>query len=155
MLLIFLLHRLLRYIRRSHQATAEQLYYHSLLSGYASHSALYAFEITFCYDDMVSQFVLDVLRHDGYDVRVLYGCQLDEVVHGVIADDERRIAVGIVLTGRVVVVVISQQRTRLYEFTFLSWSIASTSSCDEWTKMKDGIRGSVIICFLPCFVICL
>ena len=74
-------HRLLRYIRRSHQTTAEQLYYHSLLSGNARPPALYALEITFCYDDIVTLFVLDVLRCHRDDVRAIYGSQIDEVVH--------------------------------------------------------------------------
>ena len=62
---------------------------------------------------MVAQFVLDVLRCDRNDVRVLNGCQLDEVVHDFIADDERRIAVGVVLAIRGVVIVIAQQRAWL------------------------------------------
>ena len=56
---------------------------------------------------------MDVLRRDRNDVRVLYGCQLDEVVHGFIGDEEGRITVGIVLAIRGVVVVIAQQGTLL------------------------------------------
>lgn len=81
-------HRLFRDICRRNQTTAEQFYYNSLLSCNACGPSLYAFEIAFCYDDMVSQFVLDILRCDRNDMRVLYGCQLDEVIHGFVADDE-------------------------------------------------------------------
>ena len=58
---------------------------------------------------------MDVLRCDGYDMRILYGSQLYEVVHGFIANDKGRIAIRIVFAIRGVIVVIAQQGTRLEE----------------------------------------
>lgn len=103
---LYFCHRLLRHIRRSHQTAVEELYDHALLSGYASHSAMNAFEFTFFHDDGVAQFELDVVRGDGDDMRILDGGKADEVVHGLLSNGKWRIAVGIVLATRCVVIVI-------------------------------------------------
>ena len=90
-------HRLLRHIRRSYQASIKQLHNHALLPGNSCHSAINAFEFTFCHNYVITKFELDVVRSDVDDVRILDGGEADEVVHGFISDCEWWIAIGIVL----------------------------------------------------------
>lgn len=90
-------HRFLRHIRRSYQASIKQLYYHALLPSNSCHSSMNTLELTFCYNDVITKFKLDAVGSDGDDVRILDGGEADEVVHGFISDCEWWIAVGIVL----------------------------------------------------------
>ncbi len=103
-------HRFLRHIRRSYQAPVKQFHYHALLPCNPRHSAMNTLELTFCHNDVVIQFELDVVRSDGDDVRVLDGGEADEVIHGLISDSERWIAVGIVLKMDGMVKVVAEQR---------------------------------------------
>lgn len=99
-------HRLPRHICRSHQTSVEQLNYHSLLPGNSRHSSMNTLELTFCHNDIVTQLELDAVGSDGNDMRILDGCEADEVVHCFILDCQRWITVGIVLTlGSVVEVI--------------------------------------------------
>ena len=41
-------HSLLRYIRRSHQASIKKFYHHSLLSSNPCHSTMYILKLTLC-----------------------------------------------------------------------------------------------------------
>lgn len=101
-------HRLLRHIRRSHQASVKQLYNHALLPCNSCHSAMNAFEFAFCHNYVITKFKLDIVRGDWDDVWVLDGGETDEVVYGFIFDSEWWIAVGIVLAMDGVIEVVAE-----------------------------------------------
>ena len=52
-------------------------------------------ELTFCYNDVITKFKLDVVRCNMDDMGIFEGCKTDEVIHGFISDCEWWIAVGI------------------------------------------------------------
>ena len=104
-------HRLLRHIRCSHQVPIKQFHYYALLPSNPRHPTMNALELTFCHNNIVTQFELDVVRSDGDDVRILDRGEADEVVHGFISDYEWWIAVGIVLKMDGMVKVVAEQRS--------------------------------------------
>lgn len=72
-----------------------------------------ALEFTFCHNNIITQFQLDVIRSHGDDVMVLDGSEADEVVHGFISDYKWRIPVGIVLKMDGMVKVVAEQRSAI------------------------------------------
>lgn len=100
---------ILWYVSCCHKAFFKYFYNHPLLSSNPSHSAMNVFKFPLCHNDLITHFKLDNVSCYRNYMRILNGCEFDEVIHRFFSDGEWRIVIWIVLTMNCVIKVIAEQ----------------------------------------------